>query len=101
MKTKNIITLALLFTMSFSMVHEYVFTFYDSDRCSAIEYISEIDAPSHHGDICDIHFEYHIAYILPYNRIYQTSIPKYNSEFSFEEISLTFNPLKLYKPPIV
>ncbi|MDQ7044422.1 MAG: hypothetical protein Q9M32_00715 [Sulfurimonas sp.] len=100
MKIKSIITLALLFTMSFSVVHEYVFAFYDNDHCNVEEYISELEAPSHHGDICDIHFEYHVAYILPSAPRYQIEVPQKNSFHIDKEIYLSFNSLQLYKPPI-
>lgn len=65
MNLKSIVILVLLFMMGFSIVHEYAFAFYDEDHCSAAEYVSELDAPGSHGDICDIHFEYHQAFLLP------------------------------------
>ena len=61
-----IITLALLFSFAFSSVHEFAFAIYDENPCSVSEYVDEIQSPnSHHDDICDTHFEYHHAFLLP------------------------------------
>lgn len=98
MKTKSIATLALLFVMSFSVVHEFAFAYFDDGHCSASEYISEIEAPTDHGDICDTHYEYHTAYVLPqvyaefnpvqirYNRISQSD------SYLFKTYSKTIKP---------
>jgi len=51
--------------MSFSILHEYTFAMIDEDHCSVVEYANEIAGPVDKGDICDIHFEYHLSYILP------------------------------------
>jgi len=101
MKIKSIITLALLFAMSFSMVHEFVFAFHDDHPCTTTEYISEMERPSSFGDICDIHFEYHQAYLLP-----QVSV--FIQEKSINLLPLAKNDsynfktyLDFFKPPIV
>ncbi|PHS58322.1 MAG: hypothetical protein COB17_03660 [Sulfurimonas sp.] len=66
MKLKNLITLSLLFAFTFSIAHEYVFAIFDEEQCSVVEYVDEIRGPgNHHDDICDIHFEYHHAYMFP------------------------------------
>lgn len=61
---KNIITLSILLALSFSIVHEFVFTSFDDNKCSVSEFVSELDAPTGSDDICDIHYEYHQAYIF-------------------------------------
>ncbi len=39
---------------------------YDNNHCNITEYVGEFDSPTgDHGDICDTHFEYHHAFILP------------------------------------
>ena len=102
MKIKSILTLVLLFTMSFSIVHEYVFAFYDTDHCNAKEYVAELQAPSHHGDICDVHFEYHIPYILPSQSIApQSSEPKDSLFSNLKESYISYIASQLYQPPIV
>jgi len=67
MKRKSFITFALLFVLGFSVIHEYAFTLFDDDHCTASEFVAELDAPQDHGDICDIHFEYHQAFLLSPN----------------------------------
>ena len=95
-----LISLVLLVSLSFSMAHEYVFAFYDTEHCDTTEYINELKAPSDHGDICDIHFEYHQAFILtpliklskkPYT---SAQIDLYSKEYTFSNI------LEFSKPPI-
>ncbi|MFT5659904.1 MAG: hypothetical protein ACI9TV_000537 [Sulfurimonas sp.] len=69
MKTKSFVTFALLFVLSFSIAHEYVFALFDDDHASVIEYVAELEAPSDHGDICDAHFEYHQSFVLTENLV--------------------------------
>jgi hypothetical protein len=97
---KIIITLALLFSFAFSTVHEFAFAFYDEEHCSVSEYVDEINAPSEHDDICDTHFEYHHAFILPIQTVSiytknMTSKPNlYKEEYKF------LADLNFIKPPI-
>jgi len=88
MKTKNFVIFSLLCALSFSIVHEYVFTFYDNDHCNVSEYVAELDNSQHHGDICDIHFEYHLAYLLPSATISLQKIEKI-SELELQKESYT------------
>lgn len=97
---RMLISLALLFSFAFSTVHEYVFVVYDNDHCDAMEYVHELNAPSEHGDICDIHFEYHQAYILTpsviltaYNFI-DTKPDFYKDTYNYH------SKVKFTKPPI-
>ncbi len=64
MKIKSFVTFALLFVLSFSIVHEYVFASFESEHSSVSEYIAELEVPSEHNDHCDIHFEYHQSFLL-------------------------------------
>lgn len=101
MKIKSIITLALLFAMSFSVLHEYAFAFYDEDHCSVTEYVNELQTPSSHGDICDVHFGYHGTYILLSQWLYQLEIPRGGLFSNTNESYLSYNSSELYKPPTV
>jgi hypothetical protein len=86
--------------MSFSMVHGFVFAFYDNHHRTTTEYVSELERPSSFGDICDIHFEYHQAYLLPQNSIFfqESSL---NSLLFAKNDSYTFKTyLDFFKPPI-
>jgi len=100
MRLKSLTTLALLFVISFSIVHEYVYASHNDDHCSAIEYISEFDTPSSHGDLCDIHFEYHQSYLLSQNIVlpdveFKPKPDKIDKEtYNFKTLTT------LYKPPI-
>ena len=97
---KILISLALLFSFAFSTVHEYVFTFYDTESCDITEYVNELNAPSNHGDICDIHFMYHQVFILtsyiplPQNLSIDSKREHINESYTFK------TTLKFTKPPI-
>jgi len=95
-----LITLALLFSFAFSTVHEFAFAFYDNDHCSVSEYTDELSAPSGHDDICDTHFEYHHAYLLPQQSLVLTKT-YVNTKPIFYTESYTFVvDLDYPKPPI-
>jgi hypothetical protein len=100
MRFKNLTTFALLFVLSFFIVHDYVYAAHSDEHCSATEYIVEFDTPQSHGDICDIHFEYHQSYLLSQKvilaRIDYKIIPN-----KIDKESYNFKThLKFYKPPI-
>jgi len=100
MKRKSLVTLVLLFVMSFSILHEYTFAMIDEDHCSVSEYANEIAGPVHKGDICDIHYEYHMAYLLPSEQKYpQTSYINTKPRIHKESYKFTQN-LDFIKPPI-
>ena len=100
MKRKNLITLVLLFVMSLSILHEYTFAMVDENHCSVVEYVNEIAGPVDKGDICDIHYEYHLSYILPSKQKYpQTSTPDLKPTMKQESYNFALN-LDFIKPPI-
>jgi len=111
MTIKNFITLCLLFAISFSVVHEYAFAFYDNDHCTTSEYVQELQGPTTHSqdahalsaepeDICDIHFEYHQAFLLlPESSLFQDHDLRSNIVLTKETYPFQTN-LKFIKPPI-
>ena len=71
MKLKSLITLSLMLALSFSIIHEYAFTFYDDEHCNTAEYVQEFQGPNLHNnypdsrnDLCDVHYGYHHPCIL-------------------------------------
>ncbi|MDF1883183.1 hypothetical protein JHD49_04455 [Sulfurimonas sp. SAG-AH-194-C21] len=70
MKNKNILTLLLLFVMSFQVFHAYIIDELDVHACSVSEYVQEFSQPVHldePNDICNIHSGFHLAFIVPQN----------------------------------
>lgn len=100
MKYQSITTLVLLFALSFSVVHEYAFALYDNEHCTITEYVHELSAPTSHGDICDIHFEYHQSFLLSKN----TPVPLFEYlalvQKTGNESYSVYIPTSLFKPPI-
>ena len=73
---KIIITWVLLISFAFSTVHEYAFALYDENHCNISEYTDEFSFQGEHHnedemehDICDVHFGYHHAMMLPQNNV--------------------------------
>lgn len=100
MKLRSLTTLALLFVISFSIIHEYVYAAYNDDHCSAIEYISEFDSPQSHEDLCDIHFEYHQSILLSKNLVLPDIDFKPTTNKIVKETYNFKTHLEFYKPPI-
>jgi hypothetical protein len=100
MKTKSVVTLILLFVMSFSIMHEYIFALYDPEPCTTSEYVLEFEGPTDKDDICDIRYKYHHAFLQPqYLVIPKVNVP--NFSFTPKDESYIFQTnLELIKPPI-
>ncbi len=72
MKNNKLLTLVLLFAMSFQVLHAYAIDVLDTHACEVSEYVHEfshssIGRDTQKHDICDIHFEFHTAFIVPQN----------------------------------
>ncbi|HIP20083.1 MAG TPA: hypothetical protein EYG70_03060 [Sulfurimonas sp.] len=70
MKNKKILTLLLLFVMSFQVVHAFAIDMLDSHKCQVSEYVQEFSQAVHldePNDICNIHSEFHLSYLIPQN----------------------------------
>jgi len=101
MKHTSIVTLLLLFVISFQIVHEFTFSELEETHCSIEEYVEEINEPTNHGDICDIHFEYHISYLLPINT-HAISEVDLKSEILIKSENFTKNrTFSIFRPPII
>ena len=100
MKKRGLITFVLLFVLGFSIIHEYAFTLLDSDHCTTSEFIAELDAPQNHGDICDIHFEYHQSFLLSSNfELTSVEFSSLSNEINHETYTKTTSQ-DFIKPPI-
>ena len=101
MKTKNILTILLLLSMSFSIIHAYAIEILDTDKSHLSEYIldnSHTDT-KHNDKVCDIHNAFHTVFILPskinLNRDISTS-----QKPLFTPKNYTYNSLQnLLRPP--
>ena len=100
MKNRTLLTFIILFAFTFTIVHEYIFTSLNTSCSNINEYVLEMDTPTSHGDICDIHFEYHQSFLLPPSHFINDNISVKNITF----LDKTFYILHIYseflKPPI-
>jgi len=103
MNSKKIWSLLLLFAMSFSIVHDYAFAVLDDNHCSVEAYVAEL-SPSVSCEkadmLCDIHFEYHTAYLFLEKSAYMPIIQKREDFFAYNEIFLSLDYFSFFKPPI-
>ena len=101
MKLKSIITFSILLALSFSIMHEFTFTLLDEEQCSVSDYVNELDAPTGVDELCDIHYEYHQAYMFPQKQFYMQNVDEI-SELIIEDKSYNFSlNLDLIIPPTV
>ena len=100
MKIKSFITFSLLFALSFSMVHEYVFASYHNGHCESVEHADISETQSLHVDICETHFEYHQASLLPQNMLLPQSNNLGSKTISNKETYQFSANLDFLKPPI-
>ncbi len=98
---KNSVIFILLFVLSFSIVHAYVFTFFEDGHSTVSEYVSGLERPPNHGDICDIHFEYHKSYLLS-DTLKIVVIEEHKSLNFLQERMYSFQTNReLFRPPII
>ena len=99
MKAKKLVLSLLLLAFSISIVHEYIFTILDRDKCSVVEYIHEHEAPIKKGDTCDIHYEYHHSFIVPQQKL-AFKLPRISFKPNFLSKRYTSQILfEHFKPP--
>ncbi len=68
MYSRKLISIFLLMAISFSTLHAFTINLLDDDHCNVSEYIQEIEQASSdtfNGDICNIHHEFHVLFLLP------------------------------------
>jgi len=68
MKKKKLLSLLVLFMMSFQVVHAYAIDMLDTHECEVDEYVVEFSQPISDdlsGDICNFHSSFHIAFLVP------------------------------------
>lgn len=90
----------LLISMAFSIVHAYAIEASEHDHCSMQAFVQETSAPAYYGDLCDMHFEFHLPFILPEN-VTVKSAPRASEYFapSAERFSSSVTAAP-YRPPI-
>jgi len=98
---RRILTFSILLALSFSVLHEFVIVEYDENHCSIHEFVHEVNAPSHTGDICDIHFEFHQVYLAPQHHFALNQTAKMSNIIADNECYNSFIPQKTIIPPIV
>lgn len=102
MKNKNILTLILLFVMSFQVVHAFAIDMLDTHECQVNEYVEEF-TPSvevdHSDDVCSICAAFHHSFIIPEYTFIKREILSRELPQAFIK-SYNYNPTKNFlKPP--
>ncbi len=106
MKNNKLVTLVLLFAISFSTLHAFAIDFLDTDKCNVSEYVEEIaNESAHHdhesGDVCSVHYLFHTAFLVPVHVEFISEINTEDKPLSTQS-SYTYNNLENFlKPPIL
>lgn len=97
---KKILSILLLFGFTVSVVHPYLMDDYDHETVKS--YVAEFDGQTHYGDMCDLHFAFHIPFTLDKPEV---TIPdadyKEAALFSSKHLHTIFTFFHLIKPPIL
>lgn len=105
MKKTKLIHLLLLLMFSLTAVHDFVFEAIDEHTHNAKEYIGEFSYASSHThaggfDVCDLHYELHMPYILLEPELKITSNLVLDTPlFQQENYKFHYN-IHFFKPPI-
>ena len=98
----RLLTLFLLFSISFNILHAYVIEALDTHPCQVGEYVHEFHDNNdiEADDICNLHHFFHIAFILP--GINFTVVDEhFTTRHSTENMKYKYNSHKDFlKPPI-
>ena len=103
MNIQKTISIVLLIAMSFSSLHAYAITLLDEDHCSVSEYVQEIQQASlseSSGDVCDVHHEFHVLYLLPETSACVDDVSSIDTEISASETYTFYLQDNVLQPPI-
>ena len=101
MKNKKILTFLLLLAMSFQVLHAYVIDELDTHACAVSEYVLEFSQPVNFdepNDICNIHSEFHISFLVPKNLTLSQEISLQEQPFS-HLVSYDYDATKTFLIP--
>lgn len=103
MNFKKIWLFLLLGTISFSVVHDYAFAKLENDHYFLSSYIH--NSPNSGLDdtnsvLCEIHTEYHSAFLFVEKISYTPVIQKKDPLFKYGETFLSLAYFNFFKPPI-
>jgi len=103
MNVKKISSFILLFALSFSLVHDYIFVTLEKDHHSAVEYIFDefyTSDSNKDGLMHDIHTQYHAMDISPAKPHSILNTIKTKSIFKHNKVVLSYQSFNFLKPPI-
>ncbi len=103
MKKKNLLSLLVLFMMSFQVVHAYAIDMLDTHKCEVNEYVVEFSQPISDdlsGDICNLHSSFHIPFLLPQAILFPINTDSPESPQSFIKSYDYDAPKTFLIPPI-
>ena len=93
----------LLFAISFTTLHAFSLNFLDTEHCSVDEYIQEIEYKNMDelsGDVCDIHHEFHLPFLLPTTSILPSHAKHSDVPQTYLHVHHFTSPQSFLKPPI-
>lgn len=96
---KTIVSILLLLGFTVTVVHPFLMDDYKHETVSS--FVEEIDGQTHYGDLCDLHFEFHIPFTLDKPEVI-IPVAHYKEPALFgskhlHTVFISFHPIK---PPI-
>lgn len=100
MKKRNLWTILLLVSISFSVLNGFVIEANETDHCTVQEYVQEFSQSNQCGDLCDLRHMFYIGFILPDNRLIFVSDSSFlpTRYFQYSTVSDFISPA--FRPPI-
>ena len=89
--------------MSFSTLHAFTISLLDDEHCNVSEYVQEIEQASSDtfsGDICDIHHEFHLLFLLPEPIVTAETLQRISTKIATAESYTFYLQNNVLQPPI-
>jgi len=102
MKQNKLLTILLLLAMSLQVLHAFAIDALDTHACEVSEYVVEFSHPINDditGDICNIHSEFHSAFLIPENVVIPKETQASENPNSFIKIYEYSSNQNLLRPP--
>ena len=101
MSSKKIWSLLLLFALSFSILHDYTFSFVDTKHSIDTSCMIDIHLDKKTDTICEIHHGYHSMYLFLETASQLPISQKLQSFFVYTNKLFSLSIFNFLKPPIL
>ncbi|GEM_PF-5524193 len=97
---RKVVTILLVLSFSFSIVHAYALELTQESHCSATDHVHEVDEIVAQDGVCDIHCAFHISFILADSFLFNSLLSPMKVTPSNSVTLQTDQATLLFRPPI-